>query len=137
MDYYTSTEFMYETDNVPHYAGSLLEVPYEKYSERMLILLDIHSMFEVCFADDLDSDNYCYGVYTFAEFGLNDNDALSYLITQDELTQFQEYFEEEEYNVETNIINVFSDLINTVKQLNGKIDNLENSNKDNFGITIN
>ncbi len=94
MDYYTSTEFMYETDNVPHYAGSLLEAASDKYSERMLILLDIYSMFEICFADDLDSDNYCYGVYTFAEFGLNDNDALSYLITQDELTQFQEYYEE-------------------------------------------
>lgn len=98
MDYYTSTEFMYETDNVPTSAGSLIDAPYENGSERMLILLLKDGSFEISSAEDLDSDIQCYGLYTFAEFGLSDDEANSYMITHDYLN---EYIENLEYYKQT------------------------------------
>jgi hypothetical protein len=92
MEYYHSTEFMYETENVPDMTNTYIDADENETSHYTFIVFEKKDEYTTISAYELAIDDRVYNLISFNEIGLTDDEAFDYMSYRFKIDTWEEEF---------------------------------------------
>lgn len=89
MDYYSSTEWMYETDNLPDFLHTYIDADKNEVAKFVFIVFESNTIYTIYSAYEMDIYDEVYNIVSFDDLGLTDDDASNYLFCKSEIEQLK------------------------------------------------